>query len=38
MVTELDEEWIELIEEAFNLGISIQEIRQFLKNNEEKSS
>ncbi|MEH7180530.1 anti-repressor SinI family protein [Neobacillus vireti] len=29
---ELDKEWLELILEAKNLGISVDEIRDFLKN------
>ncbi|WP_162990222.1 anti-repressor SinI family protein [Mesobacillus foraminis] len=28
--TELDKEWIELIKEALNLGLSVNQIREFL--------
>lgn len=30
---ELDQEWIELIKEAKNLGLSLEEIRDFLYHN-----
>ena len=30
---ELDKEWVELIMEALDLGISVEEIQHFLKNN-----
>lgn len=28
---ELDEEWVELIKEAIELGISMEEVREYLK-------
>lgn len=28
---ELDEEWIKLIQEAINIGISVEDIKKFLK-------
>ncbi|WP_077601641.1 MULTISPECIES: anti-repressor SinI family protein [Oceanobacillus] len=30
---ELDKEWVELIKEALKIGIGIEEVRQFLKEN-----
>ena len=32
----IDEEWVTLIKEAFIIGISADEIREFLKKNKEK--
>ena len=30
---QLDKEWVELIKKALKMGISVEEIRQFLKGN-----
>ena len=32
----IDEEWVTLIKEALIIGISVDEIREFLKKNKEK--
>jgi Anti-repressor SinI len=30
---ELDREWVELIKKAYEMGLSVQQVREFLKSN-----
>ena len=30
---ELDKEWVELMEKAYDMGLSVQQVKEFLKKN-----